>query len=71
MALDGVFEAIEALGYFGSFWTFVFSRRFRTAVLADWRARGVGGKLAGLLEATVATVVGLGPFVLAGYLIVR
>jgi hypothetical protein len=69
MPLDGVGEALEAFWYFGSFWTFVLSRRAREAVLADSRGRGLGGKLAGILEGTVATVVGLGPFVLAGYLI--
>ena len=71
MALDGVAELVEALGYFGAFWSFVFSRRVRTAMLADWRERRLGGKVAGLLEATIATFVGLGPFALAGYLIVR
>jgi hypothetical protein len=71
MALDGIGETIELLGYFGSFWGFVFSRRVRAAVLTHWRHRGRGGRLAGLFEAGVATVVGLGPFVLAGYLLVR
>ena len=70
MPLDGVGEALEAFWYFGSFWSFVLSRRAREAVLADWRKRSVAGKLAGGVEGAVATVVGLGPFVLAGYLIV-
>ena len=69
MALDGFFEAIEALGYFGSFWGFVFSRRVRATVIADWRKRGVAGRLVGLLEAAFATFIGLGPLVVAGYLI--
>ena len=69
MGLSGIGEAIELLGYFGSFWGFVLSRRARAAMLADWRQRGPGGRLAGLLEGAVATVVGLGPFALAMYLI--
>ena len=70
MALDGIGEAFEALGYFASFWGFIFSPRARAAVLADWRQRGFGGKLAGILEGGVATVVGLGPFILLGYVLV-
>jgi len=70
MAFDGVGEVLEGFWYFGSFWSFVLSRRTREAAIAEWQKRGIAGRLAGILEAAVATVVGLGPFVLAGYLIV-
>ena len=56
-----ILEAFEALGYFGAFWLFVFSSRARGATLAEWRGRGVIGRIIGLLEGAIAAGIGLLP----------
>ena len=67
--MSDAIDALETLWYFGSFWSFVLSRRARAAVLTEWRSRTRGARLLGLLEAALAALIGLGPFVLLGWLI--
>jgi hypothetical protein len=61
-------DAGEVLWYFGSFWSFVLSRRMRESTLSAWRSRSLAGKLLGLLEGSFATLIGLGPIVLLVWL---
>jgi hypothetical protein len=38
-------ELIELLGYFLGFWLFIFNRKFREMIIADWKISGVAGKI--------------------------
>jgi hypothetical protein len=51
-------NALEMLGYFGFFWSFVLSRRRREAVLGRFRSAGPGTRCLMALEAIVSTAVG-------------
>lgn len=64
-------DAGEVLWYFGSFWRFVLSRRVRESTLRAWGSRSLVGKLLGLLEASFAALVGLGPLILVVWFVVR
>jgi hypothetical protein len=64
-----VFDALEVLGYFGKFWAFLFSARVRKYMLKEFREASWIGKLFRLVEAGFATLIGLGPLVLAAWLI--
>jgi hypothetical protein len=65
--LEALTGALEALGYFGSFWLFLLSPSFRRKQLVEWQGRSAGGKALGLLEAAIATAIGLGPFLLLAW----
>ena len=65
--LEVLTGALETLGYFGSFWLFLLSPSFRRKQLDEWHARSFGGKALGLLEAAIATAIGLTPFLLLAW----
>ena len=37
-------DFIELLGYFLGFWLFIFNKKFREMIIADWKSSGVAGK---------------------------
>ena len=68
--MDDILGVLEVLGYFGAFWLFVLSPTYRHTVLTDWRARSLVGRGFGLLEGTIASVIGLAPIALLVWAVV-
>lgn len=60
MAHD-VWDALEFLGRFTMFWTFVFSRRFRQAVMEAWWHEAWLGRIFDLVDGLITAFVGLLP----------
>jgi hypothetical protein len=53
------------------FWAFLFSPKYRTRVLDSWRQAGLGMPSLKVLEALIATMVGVGLPLLVIWLISR
>ena len=68
MVWDGL-DLFEAGWLLFGFWRFVLSRSYRTRVLHKWREASTPHKWLGVLEAVIATVVGLGIPILVVYLL--
>ncbi len=54
-------ELIEFLGGFYFFWAFFFSRKFRKEIFEKWKKNRWGGRLGMLMDALMATLIGLSP----------
>ena len=66
MALADAADAIEFLGRFVIFWTFVFKRSYRRSVIRDWKAASGFIKVMSALDGMVTAVVGSLPLALIG-----
>jgi hypothetical protein len=66
MALADAADAIEFLGRFAIFWTFVFKRSYRRSVIREWKHAGRLTQALSVLDGMVTGVVGLLPLVLIG-----
>lgn len=53
-------EAGGALSYILGFWLFLFNRRFRISVIAQWREGGISSKVRLAIDGMIATSMGLG-----------
>lgn len=51
-------DSIEAIGYATGFWRFIFNKKFRSTIIADWKAVGISGKFFILLDALLSTAIG-------------
>jgi hypothetical protein len=49
---------VEILGYFTFFWLFIFSRKFRSAQVQEWRIGGAPERLGIVYEAVVSAIFG-------------
>lgn len=51
-------DSIEAIGYATGFWLFIFNKKFRSTIIADWKEAGISGKFFILLDALLSTAIG-------------
>ena len=53
-------DVLECVGYFASFWLFMFKRRYRIARIQEWREGGWFERTFMLIEASISCAIGAG-----------
>jgi multisubunit Na+/H+ antiporter MnhB subunit len=62
-------ELLELLHYLTGFWRFTFNRNFRSSWISQFKKKSISGKSLELLNAFIATTVGLGVPAIVGVII--
>jgi len=62
-------DAIEALGWLIYFWLFIFSKKFRTAWIQEYKVASSFEKVFKSWEALVSIIFGMAPFAALFYLL--